>query len=100
MIYLEAVGGKNKKNTVYGIGSSHSIFYGSGKIQNNTPAHHTNSEEYEKMQAELKKMKELVKTMNEQHQVHLKAVENRLVFMEERSGRRPDSPMADGDSHS
>ena len=45
-------------------------------------------------------MKELVKTMNEQHQVHLKAVENRLVFMEERSGRRPDLPMADGDSHS
>ncbi|KAK1364534.1 hypothetical protein POM88_040095 [Heracleum sosnowskyi] len=98
-LYFDVVGEKNKKNVVYGIGSSQSIFYGPNK------SHDTNAsgigsqgnynEDYEKLQAELQEMKDLVKAVNEQQ-----VMESRLLMMvEPHSNDDPDLPATDEDSH-
>lgn len=99
-LYFDVVGGKNKKNVVYGIGSSQSIFYGPKKSHDISASRIGSqgnyNEDYEKLQAELQEMKDLVKAVKEQQQ----AMESRLLMIvEPRSNDDPDLPATDEDSH-
>ncbi|KAK1379180.1 hypothetical protein POM88_025924 [Heracleum sosnowskyi] len=93
-LYLDAVGGKNKKNIIYGLGSSQLMFYGSGKSHNAASgSSQCNKQDYQNMQAQLEEMKNLVKAMQEEQQNQMKTMESQLTMMfEAQSNRRPDSP--------
>lgn len=101
-LYLDAVGGKNKKNIIYGLGSSQTIFYGSGKYQNNASgSSHCDNQDHQNMQTQLQEMKNLLKSMQEEQENRLKTMESRLAMMfEARTNGHPDSPPdADLDGH-
>ncbi|KAK1370788.1 hypothetical protein POM88_036880 [Heracleum sosnowskyi] len=66
MLYYDAIGGRNKRNKVYGIGSSVDIFYESN---GNTSSHFSslepNTQKYQKLETELQEMKEQIKEIDE-----------------------------------
>ncbi|KAK1381748.1 hypothetical protein POM88_019483 [Heracleum sosnowskyi] len=59
MLYYDAIGGRNKRNRIYGIGSSVDIFY---EPNGNTSYHFSslepNTQKYQKMENELQEMKD------------------------------------------
>ncbi|KAK1377005.1 hypothetical protein POM88_033198 [Heracleum sosnowskyi] len=69
MLYYDAIGGRNKRNRVYGIGSSVDIFY---EPNGNTSSHFSslepNTQKYQKLETELQEMKEQIKEMDEMKQ--------------------------------
>ncbi|KAK1389980.1 hypothetical protein POM88_018158 [Heracleum sosnowskyi] len=68
-LFYEAVGGRNKRNRIYGIGSSHDIFYESRSnvvsYYNSSSTSQPNIEDYQKMQAELQDMKDRMQEMDQ-----------------------------------
>lgn len=91
----------NKRNKIYGLGSSQAMFYGSGKSHNNAcNSSYCSNQDHQNMEAELKEMKDLVKAMQEEHHHRLKVMEIQLSMMfEARNSQSPNSPEIDLDSH-
>ncbi|XP_074324507.1 uncharacterized protein LOC141661404 [Apium graveolens] len=75
--YFDAVGGRNKKYRVYGIGSSQNIFYGLGKSYNNgvSETSQFHDDDCQMMQAKLHDMEDQMKVMQERQKYHLKAIQ-------------------------
>lgn len=69
-LFYEVVGGCNKRNRIYGIGSSHSIFYEprSTAVSYYNSSSQPNIEDYQKLQAELQEMKDQMKEMDQMKQ--------------------------------
>ncbi|XP_074355224.1 uncharacterized protein LOC141693933 [Apium graveolens] len=88
-IFLEAAGGVDKKKRVYGVGSSQSIFYGS-KITPTCSSSFRNAEN-QKLQDELKLMKDKIKEMENQIAKILEATSAQVV-------QSPNTPNADLES--
>ncbi|KAK1357992.1 hypothetical protein POM88_051248 [Heracleum sosnowskyi] len=69
MLYYDTIGGRNKRNRIYGIGSSVDIFY---EPNGNTSYHFSslepNTQKYQKLETELQEMKEQIKEMDEMKQ--------------------------------
>ncbi|KAK1365019.1 hypothetical protein POM88_040580 [Heracleum sosnowskyi] len=65
-LFYDAVGGRNSKNRIYGLGSSQDLFYApsSSTIAHFNNSSHPNSQDYEKLQTELEVMKERMKEMD------------------------------------
>ncbi|KAK1379955.1 hypothetical protein POM88_026699 [Heracleum sosnowskyi] len=80
--YYDAVGGRNNRNRIYGIGSSQDLFYApsSSTIAHINNSSHPNSQDYEKLQTELEVMKERMKEMDAMQQ-RMKDMENLLARM-------------------
>lgn len=73
-MFLEAVGGADKKKRVYGLGSSQSLFYNS-EVMPCTSSFA--NEENQKLREELKEIKDREKEMNDR----VKAMENQLAML-------------------
>ncbi|KAK1360948.1 hypothetical protein POM88_045422 [Heracleum sosnowskyi] len=57
-LFYDAVGGRNKRNMIYGLGSTQDIFYGpSSSTVSHFSDSQPNTEEFEKLENELQKMK-------------------------------------------
>ncbi|KAK1404066.1 hypothetical protein POM88_003671 [Heracleum sosnowskyi] len=76
------VSGRNSRNMIYGLGSSQDLFYApsSSTIAHFSNSSHPNSQDYEKLQTELKVMKERMKEMDTMQQ-RMKDMENLLARM-------------------
>ncbi|KAK1369544.1 hypothetical protein POM88_035636 [Heracleum sosnowskyi] len=87
MLYYDAIGGRNKRNRVYGIGSSVDIFY---EPNGNTSSHfcslEPNTQKYQKLETKLQEMKEQLKEMDEmkQRMREMESLVARLVDNENR----------------
>ncbi|KAK1402917.1 hypothetical protein POM88_002522 [Heracleum sosnowskyi] len=81
-LYYDAVGGRNSRNKIYGIGSSQNLFYApsSSTIAHISNSPYPNSQDYEKLQTELEVMKERMKEMDAMQQ-RMKDMENLLARM-------------------
>ncbi|KAK1387060.1 hypothetical protein POM88_015238 [Heracleum sosnowskyi] len=81
-LFYDAVGGRNSKNRIYGLGSSQDLFYApsSSTIAHFSNSSHPNSQDYEKLQTELEVMKERMKEMDAMQQ-RMKDMENLLARM-------------------
>ncbi|KAK1373785.1 hypothetical protein POM88_029978 [Heracleum sosnowskyi] len=79
-LYYDAVGDRNSRNMIYGIGSSQDLFYApsSSTIAHISNSSHPNSQDYEKLQTELEVMKERMKEMDAMQQ-RMKDMENLLA---------------------
>ncbi|KAK1398300.1 hypothetical protein POM88_008163 [Heracleum sosnowskyi] len=81
-LFYDAVGGRNSKNRIYGLGSSQDLFYApsSRTVAHFSNSSHPNSQDYEKLQTELEVMKERMKEMDAMQQ-RMKDMENLLARM-------------------
>ncbi|KAK1378583.1 hypothetical protein POM88_025327 [Heracleum sosnowskyi] len=81
-LYYDALSGRNSRNKIYGIGSSQNLFYAlsSSTIAHISNSSYPNSQDYEKLQTELKVMKERMKEMDAMQQ-RMKDMENLLARM-------------------
>ncbi|KAK1359004.1 hypothetical protein POM88_043478 [Heracleum sosnowskyi] len=81
-LFYDAVGGRNSRNKIYGLGSSQDLFYApsSSTIAHFSNSSHPNSQDYEKLQTELEVMKERMKEMDTMQQ-RMKDMENLLARM-------------------
>ena len=68
-MYYEVVGGHNKKNIVYGLGSSQDLFYGPGNSSSAVSDYNSSlcnsQEDYEKLQSQMLEMKDQMKKAEE-----------------------------------
>lgn len=85
-LFYDAVGGRNSRNMIYGIGSSQDIFYGpsSSTIAHLNNSSHPNSQDYQNLQTELEVMKERMKEMDmmQQRMKEMDAMQQRMKDME------------------
>ncbi|XP_017217259.1 uncharacterized protein LOC108194834 [Daucus carota subsp. sativus] len=84
-IFLEAAGGLDKKNRVYGMGSLQSVIYGPGTSGSVTTSRYrgsnSNNEEYQQMQVELQDMKNQVKQLQEMRNQELEEMRKQMEEM-------------------
>lgn len=78
-LFYDAVGGRNNRNKIYGLGATQNIFYGPSssnitKFSSSLP----NNQDYQKLETELKDMKEQLKEMDEMKQ-RMREMENLLA---------------------
>ncbi|KAK1368587.1 hypothetical protein POM88_034679 [Heracleum sosnowskyi] len=68
-LYYDVVGGRNEKNMIYGLGSTQNIYYepSCNDISQST-SFQPNVQDYQKLEAELHKMKERMRQMDEMQQ--------------------------------
>lgn len=79
-LFYDAVGGRNSRNRIYGLGSLQDIIYApsSSRIGHFSNSSHPNTQDYEKLQTELDVMKERMKDMDAMQQ-RMKDMENQLA---------------------
>lgn len=86
-LYYQVVGGHNKKNTVYGLGSAQNLFYGP-EMSSDPDSHITSSqctieEEYHKLQAEMEEMKNSMKEADEMRTKEVDEMKEKMRQAEE-----------------
>lgn len=68
-LYYDAVGGRNEKNRIYGLGSTQNIYYDpSSSDLSHFSSFQPNAQDYQKLEAELTEMKERMRQMDEMQQ--------------------------------
>ena len=80
-LYSDVVGGRNKRNRIYGLGSSQDIFYepSSSTIARLSTVQ-SKSQDYQKLETELEEMKERIKEMDEVKQ-RMREMESQIAKM-------------------
>ena len=80
-LFYDAVGGRNKRNRIYGIGSSHDTFYEpSSNVISYFSSSQPNIQDYQKLQTEFQEMKERIKEIDEMKQ-RMREMESQLARM-------------------
>ncbi|KAL8089647.1 hypothetical protein AgCh_039218 [Apium graveolens] len=76
-VYIDVVGGRTKENIVYGIGSSQTLFYGSGKGHSSGACSTSQLQngDHQMMQKKLVDMENQMKVMQEDQEQHLEAMQ-------------------------
>ncbi|WOH00654.1 hypothetical protein DCAR_0520027 [Daucus carota subsp. sativus] len=83
-IFLQAVGGLDKRNRIYGMGSLQSVIYGPESRSDTSTSRYSGSNfnrEYELMQVELQEMKDQVKELQEMRNTELEDMRKQMEEM-------------------